>query len=371
MELYKMSDFPISGWLMSIDRDYLLSHNMITLTFPDEITLIYDQACRELPDVRKIVLPKNLKVIGNSAFKGCASLEEIIFNKKLKRIEWNAFVNLPRLKKIEFPENLKDIYSDAFRDCTSLEEIILPKNLKYMGSGAFENCTSLKKVIFKGNPPYGHEAFKGCTSLETIELFGKNDNLVSLFCPPIKEIIFHQRVNQKNVFIFEHNSNVERIIFNYNTYSDLLNILKFLERYSEYKEKSYYIKRNYGNKTIEFVLKGPVLNLNSNQISRIKKIFNFNNYNNINQDKISFINTNKENIQEKKYTKIKELQKVIDKINSMCNKLPEESKNIILNKVNELIDKYYKEIYNLKPKYDSINDISLNDHHHLKNYMQN
>ena len=71
----------------------------------------------------KIRLPKNLKVIGNSAFAFCTNLEDI-----------------------KISENIETIKSKAFFNCISLEEIEIPKNVKKIESAVFSN-SGIKKII--------------------------------------------------------------------------------------------------------------------------------------------------------------------------------------------------------------------------------
>ena len=47
----------------------------------------------------------------------------------------------------------------------------------------------------------------------------------------------------------------------------------------------------------------------------------------------------------------KDIQELLDKINNLCNYLPDNTKNRIINKVNKLLDTYEKDLDNLKPKF--------------------
>ena len=78
-------------------------------------------------DIKKIVIPKGVKKIGNDAFAYCTSLTSV-----------------------EIPESVESIDNDAFFDCASLTSIEIPKCVKHIGDYAFSYCSSLTSIIFKG-----------------------------------------------------------------------------------------------------------------------------------------------------------------------------------------------------------------------------
>jgi hypothetical protein len=92
-----------------------------SVTIPDTVTTILGgfENCTEL---KQITLPKNLKYIGPSAFKGSG------------------------LTSITIPEGITDIANVAFSDCTSLTSVTLPRSLERMGGNAFSGATALVDV---------------------------------------------------------------------------------------------------------------------------------------------------------------------------------------------------------------------------------
>ncbi len=116
--------------------------------------------------IRKIIVPEGIKEINNNCFLNCASLTEIML-----------------------PDSLTSLGNAAFKKCARLAEIRLPGSLKSIGNSAFEDCTALKSISLPPNV-YLDAPFKGCSSLETIELQG--DIRVSrnplLGCTGVKQI---------------------------------------------------------------------------------------------------------------------------------------------------------------------------------------
>ena len=101
-----------------------------------------------------LILPDTIRFIGDMAFMDCESLG----------------MDCPclevALKGIQLPKNLRLIGRSAFRRCTSLSWVVLPYTLRKIKEGAFEGCLNLQVVNLPSNPILiGYEAFFGCPNL--------------------------------------------------------------------------------------------------------------------------------------------------------------------------------------------------------------
>ena len=65
----------------------------------------------------KGIIPDGTKEIGESAFKGCTSLQSIVI-----------------------PDSVTEIDGWTFSDCTSLQSIVIPNSVTEIGPGAFSGC---------------------------------------------------------------------------------------------------------------------------------------------------------------------------------------------------------------------------------------
>ena len=101
-------------------------------------------------NLKKVVLPSNLKVLGEGAFTDCTALEEVVLPSTLEEIEWSAFCYCNSLKSILIPASVKIINQTAFYQCYALEEVV------------FEEGSKLEKL--------GYECFYNCPKLKTIEI---------------------------------------------------------------------------------------------------------------------------------------------------------------------------------------------------------
>lgn len=80
--------------------------------FPESLENIGSSAFESCHNLKRIVLPPNLKYIGSSAFAHCINLEEVILPDGIEMICSYAFFN-SKIKKIYLPKSLKVIGVDA------------------------------------------------------------------------------------------------------------------------------------------------------------------------------------------------------------------------------------------------------------------
>lgn len=115
-----------------------------------EQTLPYD-ACSDMTYLRHIVLPDNLKAIGNTAFRNTALTGTIVFPEGLEFIGMSAIgqsygeTDKKSLTgELHIPSTVKYIWGGAFAETDFTGEFTLPAGLKYLGDNAFGRCMYLK-----------------------------------------------------------------------------------------------------------------------------------------------------------------------------------------------------------------------------------
>ena len=89
--------------------------------------------------LRKIILPNQIKTIGDFAFSYAIHLESINIPSKLQNLGIYCFSDCMSLatNPMQLPEGLMDIPAMCFMNCESLDEIKLPTTIKHIGEGAF------------------------------------------------------------------------------------------------------------------------------------------------------------------------------------------------------------------------------------------
>lgn len=124
-----------------------------------------------------VVIPANVKIIGENAFEGCTGLTSVVIPTWVTEIECAAFSNCRRLKEVRLTEGLIHIGRHAFNDCKALEMIELPASVVSVGEYAFEGCSMLTSLTIRGREtrfriwksPELVFNFSGCSRLTTIE----------------------------------------------------------------------------------------------------------------------------------------------------------------------------------------------------------
>ena len=145
-----------------------------TVTVPDFITVIGNNAFFNCSNIQSINIHKNVKSIGNNAFQNCAALSNMNFEtgSKLNSIGEAAFYNCTALTSIDIPENVTKIGKFAFID-SGLKSINISKSVTDIGEGAFNGCKTLSDVTFEAGSKLssiGEGTFYGCTALTRIDI---------------------------------------------------------------------------------------------------------------------------------------------------------------------------------------------------------
>lgn len=143
------SIFNLKGLKILGSSLFAYNNDIETITIPDEVERIYENAFSCCDNLKRVDLPKNLKSIGNDAFLGCKNLSEIALPGGLKSIGNGAFYHCESLKEITIPESVEIIESSAFGECENLTTVTILGNIKSFSPHAFYKCPNIQKVILK------------------------------------------------------------------------------------------------------------------------------------------------------------------------------------------------------------------------------
>lgn len=146
-------------------RDYCVNHTSLTVLNLYDVAAEQDQLplAAFMPDnpwqpdgtfkggrttgLRHVILPKELKVIGNWAFGFQRYLSRIDFPESLETIGIAAFHDCSNLSRVEFPKSLNRICNWAFANCTALSEVNLSEGVEYIDAEVFYNTGICEVVI--------------------------------------------------------------------------------------------------------------------------------------------------------------------------------------------------------------------------------
>lgn len=109
-----------------------------SVTIPDSVTSISDEAFINCPKLTNISIPNSVTYIGFSAFSSCTSL-----------------------KSITLPSSLSFISGALFLGCSQLTTIHIPVSVTSIGNNAFDVCPSLMTVTYPGSKTQWDDITKG------------------------------------------------------------------------------------------------------------------------------------------------------------------------------------------------------------------
>lgn len=142
-----------------------------SINIPEGVTFLGNSAFNNCTSLESINIPGSVNTIGNSAFWHCTALEELTINSGVETIDVSAFNNCTSLTSVSIPGSVKTIGNSAFNGCTSLETLSLGSGVETIGSSAFQNCAKLKDFTLpSGLKSIGDSAFNGCAALTKVDM---------------------------------------------------------------------------------------------------------------------------------------------------------------------------------------------------------
>lgn len=139
-----------------------------------EIIGIANDAFKDVTKIETLILPTEIRFIGDSAFEG--SFLQNIELTNVSDIGNMTFKNCNRLTKVLVGNAVNVIGAEAFSG-SSLTSITLPYSVKKIGAGAFSYCTKLKTADLNSlaagnneNVELGKYAFFDCYGLDNVQM---------------------------------------------------------------------------------------------------------------------------------------------------------------------------------------------------------
>ena len=203
----------------SVDKDGILIkprlHNEEKITIPKNTKIICDSAFHCWENLEEVTLPSNLIGLDRNAFFGCRRLKEINLPDSLQFMKESIFSFCTSLKSIKLPDSITGIDNGCFKHCTSLRNLTFSPNIEYIDNEAFAYCIRLEKIII---PPktknIGYSCFYGCTNLTNVELppaIGKISNSCFKECEELETIDIPNKVTLIDNYAFWGCKNLKTI----------------------------------------------------------------------------------------------------------------------------------------------------------------
>lgn len=138
---------------------------------------------------REAIVPDEVAVIGNDAFRGCGNIEKVTLPAAVKRIMSYAFADCLHLDDIALG-GTEEIGRGAFSGCIRLRSIYLPDSVKAVRSEAFQGCSALRELRLPDTRPDDISGLSHCRSLSSISLCGSTFSFNAGSCSVTDTISF-------------------------------------------------------------------------------------------------------------------------------------------------------------------------------------
>ena len=189
--------------LSSIGKDAFSYSTVKTITLPETIKSIKENAFLYCPSLTSITIPANVQSIGQNALSGCTSMtsitvdetnaffcsvDDVLFNKDktclvqypaAKGTEYtvpdgtlvigrDAFF-MSTIQSVSLPSTLKELAYDAFGACYNLTDLVIPEGVKNIGSYILDQCYSLKTLYIPSSvKTIGGNICKSCYAIKDV-----------------------------------------------------------------------------------------------------------------------------------------------------------------------------------------------------------
>ena len=178
------------------DRAFSWEHDegspLSSITFPNTLISIGDEAFRNCKSLKSADLPESLKYIGFEAFRD-SSLTSAYVPNSVGYVGGGAFYCCYDLKSAKLSQSMTEIPERMFGYCSHLTSIVIPDRITEIGSSAFYKC-GLTSVDLNEVETVEREAFYGCADLKSIDADEVRtiDNEAFYGCTSLKSIDFDE-----------------------------------------------------------------------------------------------------------------------------------------------------------------------------------
>ncbi len=134
------------------------------VTYMNDIAMYIDGAVGDTLTIRE-----GTAIIAANFASGNKELKNLVLPNSVQVIGRNAFYDCTALREVKMPAGLQTVMDGAFQNCALEGALTFPKTTVYVGMSAFANCDSLDKVeIRDAKMSIGFGAFAGSEGIDTV-----------------------------------------------------------------------------------------------------------------------------------------------------------------------------------------------------------
>lgn len=167
--------------------------------YKDKPVTMIDHAAFHDSAVTSVTIPDSVTSIPDDAFAFCSQLTNISIPNSVTFIGFAAFNSCTSLKSITLPSSLSTIQSSAFYNCGNLETIRIPVSVTFIGNYAFAGCPSSMTVTYPGSKTQWDAITKGSNN-DVLENHLVCAKLEATFNPDNGESISTQTIDRGEKF---------------------------------------------------------------------------------------------------------------------------------------------------------------------------
>ncbi len=205
----------VSYSVTSVGRKAFISSSISSVTIPNSVILIGDQAFYNCSALRRVIIEDGASLLTfNSPSSSCfgssndssKNLRSLYVGRSLDFTYYSPFSYQPNLSDVTIGPLVSSLPSNFLDHDSSLTSITIPSNVQSLGGSAFDFCENLSSVTFVNEgsklisiPSYG---FRGCSKLVSISIpastrsiddhaFSGCSSLESIYIPASVDSVMH------------------------------------------------------------------------------------------------------------------------------------------------------------------------------------
>lgn len=150
------------------------------IVIDDSVVSVGEDQFRGETGLSSVIIGQGVVNVGMSAFSDCSNLKSVIIGASVESIGVDAFKDTA-LEEIVVPGNVKSIGNGAFSGCNSLNNVKLENGVEQLNGLVFSNCENLKNITIPDSlTNLSYTDFNGCINLEKFDVGENNQNYFSV-----------------------------------------------------------------------------------------------------------------------------------------------------------------------------------------------
>jgi len=175
-----LNEMALTGNLSFLDMtEATIVGNPNSEIYKDNEIPAYQFSCSKT--LQTVLLPKNIKGVGTSAFSVCSKLNSVSFPNSLLIIGNEAFKSCSKLTLLELPQSIDSIGTRAFYDTPISGELSLPQKLRVVAKQAFAKTNITKLII-------NHDVY----AAQDTKMYTINNNSVFASCKYLQKVVVEE-----------------------------------------------------------------------------------------------------------------------------------------------------------------------------------